>query len=284
MIINNWPIAVALYLLCAVIYNQAYKQMTKNMKKAGALTVLIEALAGLFALVYVFLFEFKLPKNPYVYLFLALACIFYALNDRISTNVRSGLEASSFSIIKQTNTVYMIIIGLLFFKEEFVLKKMIGALLIIFSNILVFYKKGAFKNKKYVFLGLLASFFNTIALVIDVNYSKQFNIPIYSSFTLLVPAILIFLFERIKIKDIKEEYINSNKKLVFLLALAGGSMVVLKLRAYQLGQVIVIAPLCTLTIILNVLVGYFLFKEHDNLLKKIIAGILIVISVVLIKG
>ena len=284
MIINNWPIAVALYLLCAVIYNQTYKQMTKNMKKAGALTVLIEALAGLFALVYVFLFEFKLPKNPYVYLFLALACIFYALNDRISTNVRSGLEASSFSIIKQTNTVYMIIIGLLFFKEEFVLKKMIGALLIIFSNILVFYKKGAFKNKKYVFLGLLASFFNTIALVIDVNYSKQFNIPIYSSFTLLVPAILIFLFERIKIKDIKEEYINSNKKLVFLLALAGGSMVVLKLRAYQLGQVIVIAPLCTLTIILNVLVGYFLFKEHDNLLKKIIAGILIVISVVLIKG
>ena len=100
MFINNWQLAIVLYLLCAVIYNQTYKLLTKNMKKAGALTVLIEALAGLLALIYIPLFEFKIPNNPSVYLFLALACVFYALNDRISTNVRSGLETSSFSIIK----------------------------------------------------------------------------------------------------------------------------------------------------------------------------------------
>lgn len=60
-------------------------------------------------------------------------------------------------------------------------------------------------------------------------------------------------------------------------------MIVAQLRAYQLGNVTVIAPLCALTVMLNVIVGYLFLKERDNLLKKIIAAILIIISIILIK-
>ncbi len=283
MFIKNWLIAVTFYVIFAVTYNQGYKILTKNMKNAGSLTVLTEAIAGLIALLFIPFFKFKLPSSPYVYLFLTLACIFYAINDRISTDVRSGLEASVFSIIKQTTTVFMIAAGLVFFKEKFVLSKIIGGILIILSNILVFYKKNSFQNKKYICLGLLASFFNTIALIIDVNYSKQFNIPLYASFTLTVPALLIFLFERIRPKEVIAEFRNTNKKTLLLVALSGGLMVILKLRAYQLGQVIVIAPLCSLTIILNVIVGFLFLKEKDNMLRKIVAGMLILISIILIN-
>ncbi len=283
MLINNWIIAVIFYIIFAVTYNQGYKVLTKNMKKAGALTVLTEAIAGIIALLFLPFFKFKLPTNPYVYLFLTIACIFYALNDRISTDVRKELESSVFSIIKQTTTVFMIIAGLVFFKEKFVLSKIIGGILIILSNILVFYKKNSFQNKKCICLGLLASFFNTIALIIDVNYSKQFNIALYSSITLSLPALLIFLFERIKIKELKQELSMIDKKALILVSLSGALMVILKLRAYQLGEVIVIAPLCSLTIILNVFIGYFILGEKNNLLKKILAGILITISVILIK-
>jgi len=283
MFITSWIVAVILYLFFAVAFNQSYKIVTKNMKNSGALTVLLEGVAGLFCLLLIPLFELKFPTNPYVYLFLGLACVFYALNDRISTDVRKGLEASVFSIVKQVSTVFMIIAGLLFFKEKFVLTKIIGAFLIVASNVIVFYKKGTFKNNKYVWLGLLASLFNTIALIIDVNYSKQFNLPLYSSFTLLVPALLILIFERIKLKNIKDELKNGNKKFMIITGLSWALMMILKLRAYQLGQVIVIAPLCSLTAILNVVVGYCLLKEKDNMWRKIIAGILIIISVFLIK-
>ena len=134
MFITNWVIAVIIYLIFAVIFNQGYKSITKNMKNAGALTVLMEGIAGLFCLLLIPLFELKIPENSFVYLFLGLACIFYALNDRISTDVRKGVESSVFSIIKQVSTVYMIIASILIFKEEFVLTKVIGACLIVISS------------------------------------------------------------------------------------------------------------------------------------------------------
>ena len=56
-----------------------------------------------------------------------------------------------------------------------------------------------------------------------------------------------------------------------------------KLISYQLGNVIVVAPLCSLTVILNVFFGYLILKEKNNLLKKIISGIFIVIGIILIK-
>ena len=95
----------------AVTFAQSYKRITNNMISAGALTVLAEVFAGLAALLFIPLFGMKFPSNIYVYVFLALASIFYALNDRLSTTVRKGLEASTFSMIKQSKTVFMILAG-----------------------------------------------------------------------------------------------------------------------------------------------------------------------------
>ena len=177
----------------------------------------------------------------------------------------------------------MIFAGLIFFKEEFVLIKFIGAMLIIFSNLLIFYKKGKFEFNKYILLGVVSNVVYTIALFLDVNISDNFNLPFYVALTLIVPALIIIIFERIKPSEIKNEFINGNKKSILITALSWGTMIIMQLRAYQLGNVSVVAPLCALTVILNVIVGYLLLKEKDNLIRKIIAAILIIISVILIK-
>ncbi len=89
--------------------------------------------------------------------------------------------------------------------------------------------------------------------------------------------------ERIKPSEIKNELVNGNKKAILITALSWGIMIVVQLRAYQLGNVTVIAPLCALTVILNVIVGYLFLNERDNLLRKIISALLIIISIILIK-
>ena len=61
-------------------------------------------------------------------------------------------------------------------------------------------------------------------------------------------------------------------------------MIIVQLRAYQLGDVTTVAPLCALTVIGNVIVGYIFLKERDNLLKKLLAAVLLLVSVFLIKG
>ena len=107
--------------------------------------------------------------------------------------------------------------------------------------------------------------------------------PFYVALTLIIPALLIMIFERVKISEIKDELVNGNKKAIFVTAISWGIMIIVQLRAYQLGNVTVIAPLCALTVILNVIVGYLFLNEKDNLLRKLISAILIIISVILIK-
>ncbi len=279
----EWLIFVILYLIFSVIFNQTYKITTKSLTKPGALTMILQMIGSLFILLMIPLFEIKFPTEPKIYLFLALSIIFYAINDRLNTTVRSGIEASTFSIIHQLSTVFMIFAGVLFFKEPFILNKFIGALLIVFSNILIFYKKGMRKPNKYILLGILANIFFTIALFLDVNISNDFNLPIYVALTLGIPSIFIFIFERIKISDIKEEFKNGNKKAILVTAISWSLSIVAQLRAYQLGNVSVVAPLCALSVILNVIVGYFLLKEKDDLAKKIVAAALIIFGIVLIR-
>lgn len=282
-ILSNWLLYVLLYLILATTFTQFFKVTTKTLKKAGALTILLQMMAGITSLILCPFFEFKFPTDVNIYIMLGISIIFYAITDRVNTTVRSGIEASTFSMLKQLSTTFMIFAGLIFFKEEFVLTKFIGAMLIIFSNILIFYKKGKFEFNKYLLLGVLANITFTIALFLDVNISDNFNLPFYVALTLIIPALLIMIFERVKPSEIKEELINGNKKAIFITAISWGIMIVAQLRAYQLGNVTVIAPLCALTVILNVIVGYLFLNEKDNLLRKIISAIIIIISIILIK-
>lgn len=283
-VIEMWFLFVVLYVILAVIFTQAYKIVTKTSKSDGTLTVLLELIAGTSILILSPLFDFSFPTDWKVYALLVLACVFYGISDRINTTVRSGVEASTFSIIKQLSTVFMIIAGLLFFKEEFVWKKIVGAVLIIFSNVFIFYKKGTQKLDKYVLLGILSNVVYSIALFLDVNISDNFNLAFYVASTLLIPCLFITIIEKVKWENVKREFKNGNKKAILATSLCWSTMIVCQLRAYQLGEATSVAPLCALTVIGNVIVGYVFLKERDNLWKKLIAAILILISVFLIKG
>lgn len=283
-LLNNWIMYVVLYIIFATIFTQFYKVATKSLTKPGALTVLLELIGTVTVLLLCPLFEMKFPEDTKVYLFLGLSIIFYAIADRVNTTVRSGIEASTFSMLKQLSTTFMIFAGLIFLKEEFVLVKFIGAMLIIFSNVFIFFQKGNFKFNRYILLGILSNLSFTVALFLDVNISDNFNLPFYVAMTLGIPAMLIAIFERIKISDIKTEFKNGNKKAIWITGITWSIGILLQLRAYQLGDnVSVVAPLCALTVISNVIFGYLFLNERDHLLKKIMAAILIIISVVLIK-
>ena len=279
----NWIIYIILYLILAVIVDQFFKIATKSISKPGALTAIIQIIGASTVLIISPLFEMKFPTDIKVYIFLGLAIIFYTISDRLNTTVRSGIEASTFSIIRQLSTVFMIFAGLIFLKEPFILNKFIGAILIIVSNILIFYKKGEGKLNKYIILGIISNICYTIALFLDVNISDNFNLSFYVATTLSIPAILILIFERVKLSDIKNELKNGNKKAIIITGITWALSIVMQLRAYQLGEVSIVAPLCSLAVILNVIIGYFFQKEKENLPKKIIAAILIIFGILLIK-
>lgn len=282
-LLNNWILYVILYIILSTIFTQFYKIATQNLKNAGALTVILEIVGVITALLICPFFNLTFPTNFEVWIFLGLSIIFYAITDRVNTTVRSGIEASTFSILKQLSTTFLTLAGFLFLNEEFIFHKFLGAMLIILSNIFIFYKKGEFKMNRYIGLGVLANLSFTIAMFLDVNLSKHFNLPFYVAMTLGIPAILIALTEKIKISEMKEELKIANKKVLLITGITWSLSIIAQLRAYQLQKVSIVAPICSLSVILNVIVGYLFLKERDNLPRKIIAAILIVISILLIK-
>ncbi len=279
----NWIVFVILYLFFVVIFNQSYKIATKTLIKPGALTILLETTGALLVLLLIPFFEIKFPTDLRVYIFLLASIVFYGISDRLNTTIRSGIEASTFTMIHQLSTVFMIFAGIVFFKEPFIINKIIGATLIILSNILIFYKRGEGKLNRYVLLGIIANIFYTVALFLDVNISDNFNLPIYVAMTLGLPAIGILILEKIKFSEIKDELKNGNKKAILLTSASWCLSIVSQLRAYQLGNASVVAPLCAISVMLNVIVGYFLLKERSDMLKKSIAAVLVILGIVLIR-
>ena len=279
----NYIIFVILYLILAVIFDQSYRIVAKSLTKSGPLTVILELIgAGSILLLSPF-FKITFPTDIRVYILLGLSIIFYTIVDRLNTIVRSGMEASTFSVIRQLSTAFMIFAGFIFFKEPFIISKFVGAILIILSNILVFYKKGTAKIDKYVVLGILANLFFTIALFLDVNISNNFNLAFYVAITLGIPSILILIFEKIKISDLKTEFRNGNKKMMIITAISWSTSIMATLKAYELGPASVVAPLCALAVILNVLFGYIFLKERKDVKKKVLASLFIILGVLLIQ-
>ena len=282
-IFNICAVNIVLYLILSLIFDQTYKVCTGKTKNDGALTVVLEFLAGIIILLFIPFFEIKFPKDISVYILWGISIIFFAITDRINTTVRRGVEASTFNILRQISTVFIMIAGIVFFKEEVVFKKIIGAILIIFSNILIFYKKDVFKTNKYIALGIFANITYTIALLLEIDLANYFNLPMFIGINLIIPAILIFIFNRVKLKDIKEEISIHNKGIILINSTTWGLSILAQIRAYNLGNITVVAPLCATSVILNVIAGYLFLKEKDNLVKKIIAGAIIIFSVFLIK-
>lgn len=281
--IDTWWFNIIVYLALYVVFTQFYKIATKSSKKDGALTVLLQFLSGVVVLLLMPFFKFEFPTDIKTYLLLGVACIFYAIADRVNTTARRGLEVSIYSILGQLSTVFIVCWGIIFFKEAIVAKKIIGTLLILAGNIAVLYKKGKFEWNKYILFSLLGNLAMSIGISVDVGISDQFNMPIYVATTLIIPSVLVLITERIRLKDVINEFTQGDKRAISFVGCSWGVMIIAMLRAYQFGSVTTIAPICAITTILNVFVAYIALKEKDSLFKKILAAIVVVIGIVLIK-
>lgn len=275
-------LVISIYIILATGLNQFYKLTTRTAKNIAAQTVGLLLIAGFACLLFIPFFEIKFPQNPWTYLLWGLSCIFFALNNRMIGDVRKNLEASVIGILQQSYTVLMTLAGFVLFGDHATFSKVLGILLIIGGNILMFWRHGKTGRMKYIWLGLLAYTCNVVAELIDVSYSGEFNMPFYVSFSYLIPALFVFVSSRIRVSDIVAEYKRANKRNYIITSFCWSMHYVILLIAYSISEVSVVAPLSSLAIFSNVIVGYFWLKEKDKIAQKIIATILAILGVVLI--
>lgn len=281
--INTWQCWVIIYLIAGVIFAQSFKKANRKMKNAGSLTILLELFTGIFSSLMIPVFDIKLDVNNNILLTLLVVVFIYAITDRLNIEARYGLDPSTFSMLKQLSTVFMIIFGFIFLKEKFVLSKMIGAVFIIGANIILAYDKGKLLINKYFIMSFFSNFLFAVAMLINVDLSDHFNLAFYTYITVTIPSILIFIFGRHRIADIKEEFRLCRKKEFLIAAFSWALMLNASIRAYQLGSVTVVASLFALTAILNALVEFIFNHNKSKFRQKLIAATLIIIGVILVN-
>lgn len=282
-IFNRWEFFVILYLMASVLFSQEFKLANRHMKNAGSLTILLEIFTGLFSLLMIPFFETKFQINSSIILTLLVVVLIYAVTDRLNIEARYGLDPSTFSMMKQLSTVFMIIFGFVFLKEELIINKIVGTILIIVANLILTYNKGKFSINKYFVMTFFSNFLFAVAMLINVDLSDHFNLAFYTYITVTIPAILIFIFGKHSIREVKSEFNLYDKKRFILAAFCWALMLNTSIRAYQLGSVTIVAPLFALTAILNALVEFIFNHDKSKFVQKIVAAIIILIGVILIK-
>lgn len=283
MLINTWQFWVIVYLISAVTFSQTFKRANRKMKNVGSLTVLLEVFTGIISLLMIPVFDIKFtPSSNVIAILLIVICI-YAVTDRLNIEVRYGLETSTYSVLKRLSTVFMIIFGFVFLKEEVVLNKVLGAIIIIIANIILTYDKGKFQINKYFIMAIVSNFLFAVAMLLNVDISNNFNLAFYTYMTVTGPAILISLIGHHTISDLKAEFKLYNKLEFFIAACAWCIMLNSSIRAYQLGSVTVVASLFALTPILNSLSELIFYGNKEKFGKKIVISILLIIGVILVN-
>lgn len=280
----KYMIWVICYLVFALIFSQGFKKVNRTMKNASALTILLELFTGLFAIIMSIFFKYTFPSDIKVYIILFVVTIIYAVTDRLNIEARYGLSPSNFSMLKQLSTVFLVIFGLVFLKEQLVFKKILGAIIIVVSNVMLAVNKdGKFEFNKYFIFCLISNFLFAVAMFINVNISSMFNIGIYTLITVFIPSIIIKLFSRLSFKDLEEEFNLYNKPLFILVSFAWCMMLISSVKAYEYGSISVVAPLLTLTALTNTIYEFIVDKDKKRFYYKLVISILILIGVILIK-
>jgi drug/metabolite transporter (DMT)-like permease len=277
-LLNTWQFNLLGYIIFSVLFNQFYKFAVRHVDNDGATTIALQTVAGMSALLLMPLFTIQFPTDWKIYVLLTIACIFYALNDRAQTTIRKNIEVSVYTIINQLTSVFLIVYGLTIFREPFVLGKILGGILILLANIILRYSNGKFQFNKYIVFAALANLALATALSIDIGISSQFNLPLYIMFTLIVPMLMIKVFEKIPFKNAVIEF-NKNKNYFILTSLCWALLIFFMLRAYRFGSVTLITPLAATSVLINVLIATLFFGERKNIIKKIIAAVITILGV-----
>jgi drug/metabolite transporter (DMT)-like permease len=212
-----------------------------------------------------------------------LASILFGVVDRVQFYARKHIEASTFAILFRTSLAVTFLSSILLLKEPFSLSKLAGTLLVLIASFLVSYKNSKIRIEKTY---LLLTLFCATSLgfgwmlnkaVMSAGFSPQF-------FTIILwgGVLPIILLPSIPIKELKKELSLGTWKIP-LLAVIGAIGTYSQLFALTLADASKVIPVASTSTVLTVLGGTIILKERTDLAKKLIAGVIAFLGVLLLR-
>ncbi|MCA9397368.1 EamA family transporter [candidate division WWE3 bacterium] len=245
---------------------------------------IVWSIQGSLALVYLLIFipTFELFLTPSLLLQLALlGSIYFFAGTLYYTSFKHG-SASISIVVASISIVVTTVLGILLFSESSSLVKFFGIALII-GAIAALRTKGSTISSKQLTPALLGGALYGVAYTLDKYFSIQLNPHMYQIFFAWSVALASLTYRG---KKIYSERNKLHKKIVTSMLVAGFLFFCfnkLTFMAYALqGEVGKIDAINNASIFLVLLVEIIIFKETDNILKKLLTATIAFIGVVLL--
>ena len=261
------------------------RKLAIEVNNPRAMSIIFNANASVVAILIFFLTgsqtNFVLPTKTEAWIVLAIVCLLYGLFERGRFVAAKLVDASTMATVGSVSTLVAFVGSIFLYSETLTLSKFGGVLLILISLVLVSIAKTENKsNTKNILITLLV--YTTLGLgwMLDKKGTMLFNACTYNILVWTVPLIFVY-FPKIGFQQLKEEYKKVSGR-VFILASVNVLAYFLELKAFETMEATTVLPIVQTSTIFTIVLAIFLLNEKQNVLKKLIAGILSFVGVYLL--
>lgn len=250
---------------------------------------LIQMLVGGYCVLILAFTGFQVTINQTSLLLTLLVGFLYALASATYYTAMKHMEVSRLVIILSLEALFTQVTGFLFLQEPFTEKKILAALLVVFSVVFVSFsaKTLSLTFTRYDLLAIINGAIYSVTALIDSFLVNNYYSPLtYQAVNFLLPAGFMLLIFRKNAQQIPHLF-NWRRKTPLLLTAAFLLFLtyVATLNSYHLGgEISRVVPIMGTQTILVVILEFFILKDRGSLGRKILASLLAIAGVYLLKN
>lgn len=230
--------------------------------------------------------EFVFPINFLAWILVLTSSILWVFIAVIGFYAYKYTQVSVKSPLSESRVLWVLLFAIIFLKESLIIEKVLGIILIFISLVVLTYKK---QNKfgdlrdKGVQLTLLTALLTAGVAIIDKSALKYFTPGTFGFLVYFIPGLILLAFGKKHLKDVKKILKTKNYYLGIVVIL-GFLFYYFSLKAYQIADVTQVFPIIRLSTAFTVIFGIIFLRERENIIKKLIATLIIFFGILLLSG
>jgi len=282
----SWQVYAVISVITNSVANLLSRVLMKDKKSDPVLyAIIFQFLLGLFAVTFALILgKFRLPTFDITLFRFVISAFLWAGSTVFTFKAVKHLTAGESTILGSSASLISIPLGIVFLKEILTLKLVIGAMLILFSVIIVSYENASFSSKKGVLFALIAAVCAGIAVVNETVILKTYDSFSYTGIISFLPGvILLFVFPHKTRLLLKTKYQQQFIKTMLVLSF----VYVIQAITYYLAlenkaPISILSPFFRSSVVLTIFLAFIFLKEKTDVVKKITASILTIMGSMLL--
>ncbi len=228
---------------------------------------------------------FSMPTGNLQWIGVIAGIVLYAIGGFTGFYAVRHTEASLGAPLGSLRVLFLLILSWLILGERVTITKFWGTVFIFIGAMVITWKLGAFKRLKEhgPQLTVLTAFIIAIIAIVE-KFSMGVGVnPVFYGFTMyFVPGLIYGLLPENRNINNVMKFVGKNWKLVLASAFCYASMYYMQITAFKLADVSLVFPLLQLSILITILLSFFILKEKIEIKQRFIGGIIMMVGAMMI--